>query len=454
MKTVYLPMSAFDIVQLAITGKLNSDPIGQRPPTSQGYSKSEEIIKSLLSGVGVGMITLRDISQDAGMQEIYPGTQYLVIDGGHRIRALVKFYQNRFTVNKKKFKDHNVDLNDIKIALDITTCTSQEAIEKFRNLNQTTPVNPIEMLMCDDQSAICRHIRSFTRYYSEYKNEPHPLFDSSFDKHGDEKAKFFDMAPNHRRKWDEYAFIAMIKSSGGGNVDAGIARMYGVVEDEYNGNNIANKTVLKNVERFFDDIAALARYRKPYKLNTDVFAAMQLVWFALYEKNKNFKIDDYQLFYESFMSGYSLLTGKNDTTYNNETIMFSGETHMIKEFVRTNMKNFANSAVQKKCAELILEEMGDDIGVVFRDAKRSLTTSEREEKLAIQGYKCAIDGVQLRLEDSVWGHDTAWARGGELMDGTVIRKTHNRDMGTLTLQEYREVLLARGLLADSLKVAA
>lgn len=443
MKVVYSQKSANEIVQLAITGKLNPDPIGQRPPTAQGYSKSEEIVKSLLSGVGIGMITLRDISQDEEMQKIYPNVIYLVIDGGHRIRALVKFYQNKFAVNKKKFKDLNISLEDFQVALDITTCTSQEAIEKFRNLNQTTPVNPMEMLMCDDQSEICRAVRSLTRYYSEYKNDAHELFETAFDKHGVEKSKFFDMAPNHRRKWDEYVFLAVIKSHGGGNVGAGVPTFYDAVDQEYKGNNIATKTVLKNVERFLDDILGVAYERKPYKLNTDVFAALQLVWFALYEKNKNFKIDDYKKFYESFLTGYSLLTGNADTTYNNKTIKYGGEIHLIKEFVRKNITNFSSGDLQKECAKLLLEEMGDDIGVIFRDSKRSLTTSEREQKLAIQGFKCAIDGEPLRLEDSVWGHDTAWAQGGELMDGAVIRKTHNRDMGTTTLEEYRLILEMR-----------
>jgi hypothetical protein len=110
------------------------------------------------------------------------------------------------------------------------------------------------------------------------------------------------------------------------------------------------------------------------------------------------------------------------------------------------MTNFANSSVQKEVAKYFLNEFSSDpadYGVIFRESKRSLTTSEREQKLAIQGYKCAIDGEPLRLEDSVWGHDTAWAQGGELMDCAVIRKTHNRDMGTTTLNEYRMILEVR-----------
>ena len=444
MKVVYTQKTAHEIIQLVLTGKLNPDPIGQRPPTSQGYSKSQEIVASMLSGVGIGMITLRDISQDEEMQKVYPGVHYLVIDGGHRVRALVKFYTNKFSVNKKKFKDYGIDLNDYHVALDVTTCTSQEAVEKFRNLNQTTPVNFMEMLMCDDQSEICRHVRSFTRAYSEYDNEPHTLFETVFDKNGTEKAKWFDMAPNHRRKWDEYAFLAILKAIGGGNVAAGQAQIEDLVKQEYEGNNTVSKKVLAVVDRFFSDVYNVQSLRYK-KLNTDIFAALQLTWFELYHLNREFKIDDYDAFHESFMAAYSLLTGTADTSYNTETISYDGEKHFLKEFMRKNITNFANSDVQKICAKRILEEMGkpEDYGVIFRDAKRSLTTTEREQKLAIQGYKCAIDGEKLALGDSVWGHDTAWAQGGQLEDGAVIRKSHNRDMGTTTLDEYRSILEMR-----------
>jgi len=446
MKVVYTQKTDPEIIQLTLSGKLNPDPIGQRPPTSQGYTKSEGIINSLINGYGVGMITLRDISEDDEMQKIYPGVLYTVIDGGHRIRDMVKFYQNKFPVNKKKFKEMNLDLISFSIPLDISTCTSQEAIEKFRNLNQTTQVNAMEMLMCDDQSEICRIVRSLTRYYSEYDNTPHDLFETVFDKQGLEKSKFFDMAPNHRHKWNEYVFLVLIKAVGGGNVDAGIPTFYDAVDQEYKGNNIASKTAVKIVERFLDDAYGFAYERKPHKLNTDIFAALQLFWFALYEKNRNFKIDDYKKFYEAFMEAYSLLTGNADTTYNNKIIKFEGEVFGIKEFVRANMTNFANAEKQKKVARLLLAELSDDpanYGVIFRDSKRSLTTSERDQKLAIQGFKCAIDGEPLRLEDSVWGHDTAWAQGGELMDGAVIRKTHNVNMGTATINEYRAILEMR-----------
>jgi hypothetical protein len=450
MKIEYRVMSIKEIVELTLNGRLNPDPIGQRPPTSQSYNKSEQIVKSALYGSGIGLITLRDISQDSEMQKTYPGVDYLVIDGGHRIRALTDFYNNKFSVAGKKIKDmKELNLSDYPICLDITVCTSQEAITKFRNLNQTTPVNPMEMLMCDDQSKICKAVRSVTRQYAEYKNERHYLFETKFDKQGLEKSEYFDMAPNHRRKWDEYVFLAFIKAAGGGNVDAGLSEFQKAIDDEYKGKNFLTKTAQERAMRFLDDIYGLAKERKPYKFNTDIFAALQVVWFGLYERNKEFSINDYEKFYKSFMRAYSLFTGNSDKTYNDKTHVFDGETYLIKEFVRKNITNFSNHKVQKECANLLINEMlsddndVDSIGVIFCDTKRSLTTAEREQHLAIQGYVCAIDGLPLRLEDSVWGHDTPWAKGGSLHDGAVIRRTHNTDMGSTTLDEYRMILEIR-----------
>ena len=75
-------MSAQEIVDLLNTGKLNPDPIAQRPAVSSGVKKSVAIIRALMNGYGCGMLTLRDIRNDPIAQAIY-GCDYLVVDGGH-----------------------------------------------------------------------------------------------------------------------------------------------------------------------------------------------------------------------------------------------------------------------------------------------------------------------------------------------------------------------------------
>lgn len=443
MQNTFLFEKVREVYNLTDGGLLNADPIGQRPPVTQSHEKSIDIIQSLMDGYGIGMITLRDISEDEEMQKIYPGVKYLVIDGGHRIRAIGGYMRNKFRVKKKFYRELTPEekkvFEEIKIVLDSKVCTSKQAIEVFRNLNKTTDVNFMEMLMCDDESVNCRIVRSMTRPYKEYNNQPLGLFDTIFSKDGEEKSRYFDMAPNHRRKWDEYAFIALIKADGGGNVSAGQPAIIEMAESALP----LSKTTVKTAERFFEDVERVCSWRGSRKINNDIFAALQLVWFGLYEKNKNFKIADIEHFHDAFFSAYTALTGSTSSHYDNETIGSGSDKMFVKEFVRKNCKNFANSVVQKQCAELFFDEMGEEFGVVFRDEKRSLTTREREEYLAKQGFKCAIDGLPLKLEDSVWGHDTAWAKGGNLMDGAVIRRTHNTDMGSCTLDEYRLILKLR-----------
>jgi len=437
MNITSMNITALELIDMIIRGKINANPIGQRPPVSQGYTKSENIVKTLLDGYGIGMLTLRDIRDDAEMQKLYPGTDYLVIDGGHRCRALAAFYQNKFSVNKQVFKTMDIDLDQFQIPIMSVVCTSEQATAMFRAINTVTPVNFIEMVMSNEVSEICKLVRMCTKAYDEYGNDPLPIFDTAVKKDGKIVACHWDTAPNHRRKWDEYVFIAFLKALGGGNVAAGEKQ----IEPFADAGSIT-KVALSVVDRFFDDVLNIRKSRgKMY--NTDVFAALQLVWFGFYEKNKAFKIADYDVFTKSFMLAYSKLTGNADRSLEDTIIQFNGESFLIKEFVRKNIKNFANADVQRKCFELIYDIMGD-AGVLFRDENRSVNSNVREELLALQDYKCAIDGLPLTLEDSVLGHDTPWAKGGSTVDGKVIRKTHNRDMGSVTIDEYRELLRLRG----------
>ena len=99
MKSTFKVVTVRDLIDLTNSGKLNPDPISQRPTTSSGPKKSQGIISAIAHGYGVGMITVRDISRDDEMQKVYPGVQYLVIDGGHRVRALVEYYTNNFKID-------------------------------------------------------------------------------------------------------------------------------------------------------------------------------------------------------------------------------------------------------------------------------------------------------------------------------------------------------------------
>jgi len=175
-----------DLITSSLNGKINPNPIGQRPPVSEGWGKSKGIIESLLKGYSIGLITLRDIINDNDNQKVYKGTDYLVIDGGHRIRALRDFQMNKFDVNGLRYLDLPDDIQksflEIIISVDIYIANNKQATEIFRRLNTVTPVNPIEMIMSNDTSTFAKEIRSRVSFYAEYENKVHPLFDAAAKK--------------------------------------------------------------------------------------------------------------------------------------------------------------------------------------------------------------------------------------------------------------------------------
>ena len=78
--------------------------------------------------------------------------------------------------------------------------------------------------------------------------------------------------------------------------------------------------------------------------------------------------------------------------------------------------------------------------VIVRDGKRTFTKQEIAMALKRQGGIDPIDGKPLTLKDAVGGHNVAWSKGGlTVLDNCIaIREEYNSDMGTKTLEEYKE----------------
>jgi len=254
--------------------------------------------------------------------------------------------------------------------------------------------------------------------------------------------------PNPRRKWDEWVAIALIKARGKGNVDGGESQIAKLAEEVC----AVPSSNLDVVRRFLDDALEFRKVRNRQWSggNSTEFGAFMLFWFGLYDINQNFVIDDYMKFQQSFKKAYDRLTDKNRT----KTYHWEGDTVILTKWFKDNVTSFAQGDVQQACFDLMMKEMKidetnlQDIGVITRQTARSVSISDREKFLATQDYKCAIDGLELTLEDSVFGHNTPWSKGGELKDGAVIRREHNVDMGRLTIDEYRFILKLRSEKKD------
>jgi hypothetical protein len=440
---------------------INPDPIGQRPSVSSGFAKSQGIIDSILRGFSVGTITVRNIEKQENcnidIQKVYPNRKWLVIDGGNRIRAVRDFHKGRFTtLDGKYFRDLPENQKSLFEKTEFLfleyVCTDAEATEIFRRLNTVTPVNQIEMIMANDASKTAKEIRSRVKSYEEYGyNNIHPLFDTKATNDNKMKAVYWSMAINDRRKWDEYVGIAFLKAIGLGNVNAGLDALEELVETD---NPPISEKHCKIVDRFLDDVLAIKQAMGSTKqMNTAVFSAFQAVWFALLEKNNNFIIskDKYKKFASEFFRVHALLTGNNISKYDDEIIDFpDGERNTtnktrdtVKKLCTAAIKKFANPAQQQAVAEYYLGKMEIEGCIIERTKQRSKTQDQKFEMLALQNFCCSIDGEPLSIDDAIFGHDTPWAKGGRIEDGEIIRKCHNVDMGSITLDEYRMVLRNR-----------
>lgn len=435
--------SATDVASMISSGELIHDPVGQRPPVSSSLDKSIAIMSSLLRGMGVGMIAVRDISNDPSMQKVYPGAKYVVIDGGHRCRAIYEYSRNKLRVDGFTYRESDITLDDFKIPFDIRECNSKEACDLFRAINDATAVNRIESLMANDESKNAKFIRLQTSSIREYEyNKPKAIFSVDRAADGSVKSKHWSMEPNHRRKWDEWIaiFIASLMKKEDDKIEWN--DIVSLIEDDLPLSN----SVRAAVDRFLDDVLEFRENRKITKLNGNDFDALMTIWLGFYHyKTKEFRISDSKQFAKNFMYTYSKLTGVADTSLDNVTIKIKGSNEPvgIKEWFRQQSKNhFAPPFIRKRVFEIFMKYF-DDSCIVYRTEQRSVSTRDREKYLAKQGYVCAIDGKPLDLDESVWGHDTPWAQGGELTEGAVIRIAHNTNMGSTTLSEYRMILKLR-----------
>ncbi len=437
-------------------GIINPDPIGQRPAVQSGWKKSQGIIDSILRNFSVGTITVRDIEHDLKNQEVYgkevnsKKVNWLVIDGGNRVRAIRDFMNDRFAtlkcqdlpqISSKKYTDlpeeYKLLLEKTMLQFTVYTCNDSEATQIFRRLNTVTPVNQIEMTMANDTSTPAKIMRSTVKSYKEYGyNQINPLFELTTKSDGSTKALHWATDVNPRRKWDEYVGIALLKSIDGGNFDASLVRIHKMVEEDWDISN--SKQAIAN--RFFRDVKLIMdEMGSKKKLNSDIFAALQCVWFGLLEDDKNFRIKDYKKFAERFFIIHRELTGTNKSSKGEDLDVKTAEfktgsrenpgtkTEIIRKFARSAIKNFANPAEQVEVSKLYLERMEISGAITKKTIVDKKRIYDNDDRLALYIKQLEEDGISrcpitrkvipLKevLDSSKWqaDHIIEWSLGGE-----------------------------------------
>lgn len=464
---------------------INPNPIGQRPPTNAGYqdTKNVGIIESILGGYGVDTIYLRDMTvydDDHPIRKVYANVGYLVVDGGHRCRAIRQFIENKFfiTLDSKKvrFRDlqgantlQNPELIGIyekfmnaTVAVKYIVCTSSQAHEWFLMINKMTKTNEIESVMSDDESDVTRFIRSKTWYVKEYNNraEIHPIFTVYYSEKSDFTTDIWNKA-NTGGSFYLYAFVTLAKAIGKGNVNAGEAAWKKIKADNYNKIDNLTKGTIQIFERFFDDLHGFQKVvlGKKGGLDDDIFGFFSAFWFRLLKKYSGinrFKFDMETLAPLIFRSR-TLLTIKNGSRecgkYDGKVVQdIDGNDVELKSLVRQYAKTFSDGAKQEFLGDIILREINEvakkkdgDNGIIVMDSKRSLSLKNKKELFAAQMNKCWLDanghrcesaGKKLTIDDCVLAHDTPYTYGGKASDGVIMCKACHKKQGLMKLNEF------------------
>lgn len=444
---------------------INPNPIGQRGEEGD-KQKPFDVCKALVD-LGTGMLTFRWIANDARLKKIYPGYHFTTIDGGHRCRYLLRWIAGKLLIDGMRFNEFcetmEIDISKIFVPVQVAECDDYTATFLFRQLNKGTKVSPMNMIMADDVSSFLANIRSTVKKVEEYGNDVKEVFDYYPGDDGKNKSLHWSTEWNPSGKWFEYAAVVAMKAYHRSHIAAGYKDIESFVEE----GTLLSKKDNEIVDQFWSDFMRI-RLETGMKHNNSSFEFFQILFFGLLEEVGPFKIKYWSKFKDTYEFSRSILTGKA-TNLDRETTTFNKIVSFVKEWFRSNGKAFSNPEKQKHCYELIkkystldcdelkdvdpnsnefLTRFVEEFGIVMLDPKRSLQRDERYDVLVHQGFRCAIDGKPLTIDDSDWAHDDDYDGGGRTTreNGAVVRRCYNRKFGHCTIAEVISILVTRGEL--------
>jgi hypothetical protein len=415
------------------------NPVGQRPAVylNVANEKNVEIIQSILLGVDITQITLVKVSDTK--------YQYESLDGGHRKRAIKAYVDGLFKVNGKFYSEMSDEEMEkfLNYELTFTIYEPMSTFMKgyiFRNINKTTDVNNQENLNSYGDIAIANVIRQTVRPMSVNGKvtKIHDLFEVSAS--GNFKWIATD---NLRLKLEEFVARYYYRFYVGGDIGS---RVFEEVQTMYLDENVKVNKLKKEADSLFDFLLTMAECRKSVAgtggLNWGEMNTLANLYLFLFAQYDDWSMDDpigfYRAFYEVYCDFYHDVKGQHGNVVN-----FPFEKDGITE--QLCFRNYAvcQNSYQKQEQMMKWVTGGFDVlqFITLKDPTRLFPKWMKVITLQSQGYVCAIDGLPLEWDDAEAAHIRAHVKGGKtiLSNCAMVRKTHNSDMGTMDVTEYKEV---------------
>lgn len=426
------------------------NPIGQRPAVHMGPDnpKSVAIITSILNNIDVGNITLVDVKAEA--------TPWIweSLDGGHRKRAIRDYFRSKFKVDGKKYSELSEEQRQafLNYQLSFTWYEPLSNFMKgviFRSLNETTDVNDQETLNSYGDHPIANAIRETVRPVTRADGKTsicHDLFDVT----ASGNFRWID-SHNLRLKQEEWVARVYYSFYNGGKLASRTSKPY--LTKMYNDENINVKQLKRKADKFLDFVFEMAKARRQTAGsglgNSEKNTLLNLYLYLSESYGSDLEATDYLEWYKAFSTVYTdLYRDPNSQWQDIPDLPFESRQSTISQLFQDYTRNHDSADKQKQLVvwltnhpewENVLEY------TLLKDRSRSFPNWMKEVTLQNQGFVCYIDGLPLDWADAEAGHIVAHAKGGQtvLSNCAMIRKSHNRDMGTMDVREYKEIYDAK-----------
>ncbi len=429
-------------------------------------SKRQAIIGSIFKGIDIGEIKLNKRTKEERKKF---SEEFESIDGGNRKRAIRDFYRNKFPLNAA----YNADING-KFFRDLTDA-EKEMFYGFKmrlvvykelsptmkaviweTTNNSTPVNHQEGLNGMGDTPVANGIRQLARTDLRLGTRCHPLFEVKSGSDGKIIGESLSFDPV-RLTYDR--LVARVWTVIHQGEKACVCDDW-TIENLYNDSsmNEERSAVFEKKARecldFIHKMAELKKGIRKSKLTEDEFIILMRLFYTYKTRWKRFEVRDHYEWFDRFTSAFSQFHKKNPSEYGEEMIRTYDKNSVEKKmravlFIdnlgKGDTRRWEDSVTWIEKYYLNPEDLLNDNVIVVKDSRRGFSGHDREMQLAKQRGRCYIDGDTLTMDDAEAAHIVAYSNGGktEAKNMVMIRKSHNRAMGTMHVEEYKNYWISK-----------
>jgi hypothetical protein len=426
------PQPVLTIVEEFIRGEVNDAPAYQRPDAST-LDWKRELVRSILMGFPINSLYLREVT--------HPIFGIEIVDGGHRVRVLSMFYQNKIKTPDNCFvkfhgKEYDVSNMTYKQIADI----HGKRIRTRMFDNRTLSVNYVEgddvsianvfKLVNNGNDLSSQEVRqaSCAEIANAIRSISHQTIDKNSGKIIPGWHRVFNVSDFKIGRWD-YGHVTAQAAQYELNTDRPDLSSKALDSLYLNPDYEDKFPIIKRVNNIYNKMESILQHRDfTYKKGFFTNFYMFVSWL---DSNK-YKIDDPVKFMSKYEEDeFNRRTikpiGAAKSPYNNATKEYTWK--FVVERLNYILLDFANSSLE-------------EYGIIQLDSKRTFTLAEKTVRFNKVGGKCECCNVNIPSpEMSEADHIIPYSQGGTTtIDNLQITcRSCNRSKGNSSKMEVELV---------------